>query len=124
MQALFTEARRETVWKIEMGPEMEIREAPRGHKGVSTGLFATKHAPLRILQVFSRQSLEGKFSEVRPNEVLRSSSHLPPTWTAGRLVPSGSASLRTSWVMGAVSPSPNRRKRNRYTIGLPSVHPK
>ena len=52
------------------------------------------------------------------------SSHLPPTWTAGRLVPSGSASRKTSWVTGAVSPSPNRRKRNRYTMGLPSVHPK
>src|SRR5215208_4364871 len=48
----------------------------------------------------------------------------PPTWTAGRLVPSGSASRNTSWVTGAVSPSPKSRKRNRYTIGLPSVHPK
>ena len=54
----------------------------------------------------------------------RSSNHLPPTWTAGRLVPSGSASRKTSWVTGAVSPSPKSRNRNRYTIGLPSVHPK
>ena len=39
LRTLFTRVRRETVWKIEMGPEMEIREAPRGHKGVSTGHF-------------------------------------------------------------------------------------
>jgi hypothetical protein len=35
--AQWLKSSQETVWKIEMGPEMEIREAPRGHKGVSTG---------------------------------------------------------------------------------------
>src|SRR5919112_383414 len=56
--------------------------------------------------------------------VLESPYQRPPTWMAGRLVPSGSASRKTSWVTGAVSPSPKSKNRNRYTIGLPSVHPK
>jgi 2-polyprenyl-6-methoxyphenol hydroxylase-like FAD-dependent oxidoreductase len=55
----------------------------------------------------------GEFYELRMDGVLRNSDHLPPTCTAGRLVPSGLASRNTSWVMGAVSPSPNSRKRNR-----------
>ena len=53
------------------------------------------------------------FSYSLVDGVLRSPSHLPPMWMAGRLVPSGSASLKTSWVTGAVSPSPKSRKRNR-----------
>jgi hypothetical protein len=35
-------------------------------------------------------------SEVGLHRILGGSSHLPPTWTAGRLVPSGSASRKTS----------------------------
>jgi hypothetical protein len=53
----------ETVWKIEMGPEMEIREAPRGHKGVSTGLFChqtrTVENPSSIFQTVSGRGVLG-----------------------------------------------------------------
>ena len=47
----------ETVWKIEMGPEMKIGEAPRGHKEVSTALFChqtrTVENPSNIFQTVS-----------------------------------------------------------------------
>jgi hypothetical protein len=63
---LFTRVRGETVWKIGMNPKtVVLKAAERSWKRFGWPFRATKYAPQVSTWLFSRQSLEEDFSEVR-----------------------------------------------------------
>src|SRR5215216_1942171 len=70
---LFTQVRRETVWKLRKGfVTGSYKTAERGERAPFPALGVTKRGAIRPAQRLSRQSLEGVFSEVRPSRVLGS----------------------------------------------------
>src|SRR5919112_6755276 len=72
---LFTQHRRETVWKLRTGSVSWSHEAAqRGEIAHFSALGVTEKRLIRPVQILSRQSLEGEFCEVRIHGVLGSSA--------------------------------------------------
>src|ERR687885_497716 len=70
----FSNSLRETVWKIGMDFTLHSHESEKGAKStLFSPLGAIKNSQSRSLQLFSKQFLEGEFSELLMYSVLGSS---------------------------------------------------
>ena len=71
-RVLFTRVRGETVWKLRTGSVSWSHEAAqRGEIAHFSALGVTEKRLIRPVQIFSRQSLEGEFCELRVDGVLK-----------------------------------------------------